>query len=115
MLSCYEEVNELRAVIQTAHYLNMLAISHQLGPGNLVVQQLWHEVCGKWNQIQDLQHASQLFSPSKNNEMDIDAQSLALMISGLKEELSAYLAKADSQRQFASSAAAERCFSPHLV
>lgn len=40
VLSCYEII-KLRAVIQSAHYPNVMAISRQLTAGNLVAQQQW--------------------------------------------------------------------------
>ncbi len=41
VVTCYEEIVKLRAVIQAAHHPNVVAIACSLAHGNIAIQQQW--------------------------------------------------------------------------
>ncbi len=122
IVTCYEEILKLRAVVHSSYYPNLEAITQSLSQGNVIIQHQWKShafSCIKpgvdyfnnkfgSDTVYPLNvfKAGRLFSPSKVFEIkptasdidslkDIKFLDNPLIIAGLKEELPTYLAKAD--------------------
>ncbi len=122
MVNCYEEIVKVRSVISSAYHPNTTAVAQSLAPGNTLVQQQYVAYAMSCVQpgIDYFQlkfgddtkpplsqfKAMRYFSPTRIQELqpiasDVDSLSAIPffndtgVITGLKEELPAYLARAN--------------------
>lgn len=121
IVNCYEEIVKLQAVLNTAYYPNIQSVAQSLAPGNAITQQQWTSYAmscvqpgldffkAKFGDDSKLPlrafKVMRYFAPARIFEIQPSASDLdsltaipflnyPLVISGLKEELPAYLARA---------------------
>lgn len=121
MVNCYEEIVKLRAVLNTGYHPNIQSVAQSLAPGNIIAQQQWTSYAMSCVQPgldffkaefgDDTKaplcafKAMRYFAPARIFEIQpsaSDLDSLTIIpflnsppvITGLKEELAAYLARA---------------------
>ena len=119
-LKCYEVISTLSAAVQQAHYLNLQALTAQLFPESVYVQQQWtrytiscvqpglmyftNQLAASMKEPLAAFKAARLFSPHKVQDMQPSAATvdclvafpfLSNSIAALKHELAHYLAAAE--------------------
>lgn len=121
MVNCYEEIVKLQAVLTTAYHPNIQSVAQSLAPGNVIAQQQWTsyamscvqpgldffkaELGDDSKPLLCAFKAMRYFAPARIFEIQPAASDIntlttipffnyPLVISGLKEELPAYLARA---------------------